>query len=66
MGFLNVHRGIAAGSKLDFEALNSFLDEKQVRLDPLVDDKVFNFKDSQAALDYLWSGKHMGKVVIRV
>ncbi|EAQ83594.1 hypothetical protein CHGG_09998 [Chaetomium globosum CBS 148.51] len=59
-------QGIAAGSKLDFEALNSFLDEKQVRLDPLVDDKVFNFKDSQAALDYLWSGKHMGKVVIRV
>lgn len=64
MGF--VYRGIAVGSKLDFEALNKFLDEKQVRLDSLIDAKVFNFEDSQAAVDYLWSGKHVGKVVITV
>lgn len=60
-----LHRGIAVGSKLDFEALNKFLEERQVRLYSLIDDKTFAFEDSQAALDYLWSGRHMGKVVIR-
>jgi len=46
--------------------LNRFLEEKKVNLAPLVDDHIFKFEDSQAAFDYLWSGKHVGKVVIRV
>jgi threonine dehydrogenase-like Zn-dependent dehydrogenase len=62
----SLHRGIAVGSKLDFEALNKFLEERQVRLDSLIDAKIFDFEDSQAAVDYLWSGKHVGKVVIRL
>ncbi|KAH6847755.1 hypothetical protein B0I37DRAFT_431554 [Chaetomium sp. MPI-CAGE-AT-0009] len=59
-------QGVTVGSKVEFEALNRFLEERQVRLDPLIDDKVFDFEDSQAALDYLWSGNHAGKVVIRL
>ncbi|KAK3327065.1 chaperonin 10-like protein [Cercophora scortea] len=57
--------GIILGSKLQFEELNRFLEEKQVRLQPLVD-RVFEFDESKAAFDYLYSGRHVGKIVIKV
>ena len=58
-------RGIHVGSKKEFEELNRFLDEKKVRLDSIVD-KTFAFEDSAAAFDYLYSGSHIGKVVIKI
>jgi NADPH:quinone reductase-like Zn-dependent oxidoreductase len=58
-------RGILAGSKADLEAVSSFLDEKKVDLKPLVD-KVFAFDDAVAAFDYLESGAHFGKVVLKM
>ncbi|KAI8667076.1 hypothetical protein LRP88_01168 [Fusarium phalaenopsidis] len=58
-------QGIQVGSKKEFEELNRFLDEKKVRLDSLVD-KTFAFEDSAAAFDYLYSGSHIGKVVIKI
>ncbi|KAJ7106423.1 alcohol dehydrogenase [Mycena crocata] len=57
-------RGIAVGSKLDFQDLNNFLETKNVKLAPLVD-KVFAFNESKAAFEYLKSGKAVGKVVIK-
>ncbi|KAH6642008.1 hypothetical protein C7974DRAFT_93634 [Boeremia exigua] len=57
--------GILGGSRADFEALNAFLTEKDVRLDLLVD-KTFSFDDAKAATEYLSSGKHAGKVVIKL
>jgi NADPH:quinone reductase-like Zn-dependent oxidoreductase len=53
------------GSKADFEALNAFIAEEEVRLDSLVD-RTFPFDDADAAFDYLSSGKHVGKVVIKL
>ncbi|KAF2088020.1 NAD(P)-binding protein [Saccharata proteae CBS 121410] len=58
-------QGIMVGSKVDYEALCDFLEEKKVKLDFLVD-KVFAFEDSKAAFEHLDSGTHTGKVVIRV
>lgn len=58
-------KGIATGSKEDFLSLNQFLEEKKVSLAPLVD-RVFSFNESPAAFDYLYSGKHVGKVVIKI
>ncbi|KAL6915616.1 hypothetical protein ACHAPO_008049 [Fusarium lateritium] len=58
-------KGIAVGSKDDYESLNQFLSEKNVSLTPLVD-RVFSFDESAAAFDYLYSGSHVGKVVIKV
>ncbi|KAL2669933.1 hypothetical protein Neosp_015099 [[Neocosmospora] mangrovei] len=58
-------QGIQVGSKKQFEELNKFLDEKKVRLDSIVD-KTFAFEDSAAAFDYLYSGAHTGKVVIKI
>ncbi|OBT74003.1 hypothetical protein VF21_05976 [Pseudogymnoascus sp. 05NY08] len=59
-------RGIYVGTKIDHQNLSGFLSEKKVNLKPVLDDKVFLFEDSQAAFDYLYSGKHVGKVVIKL
>jgi NADPH-dependent curcumin reductase CurA len=59
------HRGLLGGTKADFEAVNAFLDEKKIRLDSVVDRK-FSFEEAPAAFEYLWSGAHVGKVVIKV
>jgi NADPH:quinone reductase-like Zn-dependent oxidoreductase len=45
--------------------VSRFLDEKKVDLKPLVD-KVFAFDDAVAAFDYLESGAHFGKVVLKM
>ncbi|KAK5700478.1 hypothetical protein LTR97_004995 [Elasticomyces elasticus] len=58
-------KGIAVGSKLDYQALSKFLEEKELRLDPLID-RTFSFDESSQAFDYLWSGKHVGKVIIKL
>ncbi|KAK3377646.1 alcohol dehydrogenase [Podospora didyma] len=57
--------GIACGTKIDFENVNKFIEEKKIRLEPLID-RVFAFDDSKAAFEYLYSGKHVGKVVIKL
>ncbi|GAB1316210.1 hypothetical protein MFIFM68171_06420 [Madurella fahalii] len=58
-------KGVAVGSKEDYVELNKFLTEKKVSLSPLID-KVFSFDESPAAFDYLYSGSHVGKVIIRL
>lgn len=55
--------GIYVGSRADFEAMNAFLAEKQLR--PVID-RTFPFEEAAAAFRYLESGGHFGKVVIRV
>lgn len=50
---------------MDYLELNRFLEEKKISLAPLID-RVFPFQESKAAFEYLYSGKHVGKVVIKV
>jgi NADPH-dependent curcumin reductase CurA len=45
--------------------VNDFLSEKKVHLDVLID-RAFSFDDAPAAFEYLNSGKHVGKVVIKL
>ncbi len=52
---------IFVGSKEDFEAMNEFLIEHQLR--PVID-RVFSFEEAPAAYEYMESGAHMGKIVI--
>ncbi len=52
------------GSKVEFEALNKFLSDKKVRLDPLVD-RTYTLDQSREAYDYLNSGQHVGKIIVR-
>lgn len=60
------YRGGAVGSKTDHQNLSDFLSEKKISLKPILDSTVFTFDESQAAFDYLYDAKHMGKVVIRI
>jgi NADPH:quinone reductase-like Zn-dependent oxidoreductase len=55
--------GIYVGSRADFEAMNAFIELHRIK--PVID-RVFDFKDAQAAFDYMDSGSHFGKVVIRL
>lgn len=57
--------GILGGSKADFGALNAFVPKENVRLESLID-PVFSFDDAEVAFDYLSSGKHIGKVTIKL
>lgn len=56
-------QGIVAGSKAMFARMNTAVERWKVQ--PVVD-RVFNFTDAPAAFEYFASGRHFGKVVIRV
>ncbi|KAK4238553.1 chaperonin 10-like protein [Achaetomium macrosporum] len=58
-------KGITVSSKEEYIELNRFLAEKKVSLAPFVD-RVFSFDESPAAFDYMYSGRHVGKVIIKV
>ncbi|KAI0046943.1 NAD-P-binding protein [Auriscalpium vulgare] len=56
-------RGVNVGSKQLFEDLLRFFEAKELK--PYID-KVFPFDEAVEALEYLQSGQHLGKVVVRV
>ena len=53
--------GIYVGSRADFEAMNAFMEEHQIR--PVID-RVFSFEQAQEAYDFMGNGSFMGKIVI--
>lgn len=53
--------GIYVDSRAAFERMNAFLAEKQIR--PVID-RTFRFDELPAALRYLESGRHFGKIVL--
>lgn len=55
--------GIQVGSRDMFEAMNRAMEAAQLK--PVID-RVFDFDDARAAYEYLASGKHFGKVVIKI
>lgn len=54
-------QGIFVGSRAMFEAMNRAIEVNQLR--PVID-RVFPFEEAPAALAYLESGAHFGKVVV--
>lgn len=57
--------GIYVGSIQDFAKMNSFIAEHRMKLDSVLD-KTFAFEDADEAFEYLYQGKHVGKVIIKV
>ncbi|BDI34406.1 NADPH:quinone oxidoreductase [Capsulimonas corticalis] len=55
-------RGVSVGSRRMFEQMNEAISHHE--LHPVID-RVFEFEEARAAYEYLESGKHFGKVVIR-
>jgi NADPH:quinone reductase-like Zn-dependent oxidoreductase len=56
-------RGVYVGSVRMFEALNRALAASKI--EPIID-RVFAFDEARAAYEHLASGRHLGKVVIRI
>jgi len=63
MGLNATASGIYVGSRADFEALNAFLTEHQIK--PIVD-RVFDFDDAPAAFAAMDDDDSFGKLVIRL
>ena len=55
--------GLQVGSRDMFEAMNRAIEA--ATLEPVID-RVFDFVEARAAYEYLTSGKHFGKIVIRL
>ncbi|CAE6480429.1 unnamed protein product [Rhizoctonia solani] len=56
--------GVVVGGKDVGQWLNSFITEHKV--EPLVDSRLFEWKAAKEAFEYIQSGAHFGKVVIKV
>ncbi|OAA74096.1 Alcohol dehydrogenase superfamily, zinc-type [Cordyceps fumosorosea ARSEF 2679] len=59
-------RGVAIGSRLQLEDMCRAIEANPDRLRPVVDDKVFGLEQLKEAYEYLQSGKHFGKVCIKM
>ncbi|MCJ1375067.1 hypothetical protein MMC20_006301 [Loxospora ochrophaea] len=57
-------RGVFVGSRLQFEQMNAAIDVNGIK--PVVDDKVFGFKEVKEAYQYMWEQKHFGKLTIQI
>lgn len=55
--------GIYVGSRENFEAMNAFIEKHRIK--PVID-KVFDFREAQAAYDLMESDNFFGKIVIRI
>lgn len=56
-------KGLINGPRERFEEMVDFYEQKGIK--PVVD-RVFDFKEADEALRYLYSGGHFGKVVVKV
>ena len=66
--YLNINgndRGINAGSKNDMDDLCSALSATQMRIDDIID-SIYPFEKADEAMEHIWQGKQVGKVVIRL
>ena len=59
------YRGINVGSKHDFEDLVAAIEATHLGFDDVID-KVFDFEQAEEAIEYVWAGRQVGKVVIRI
>ncbi|KAG2421149.1 hypothetical protein HFD88_000765 [Aspergillus terreus] len=58
-------RGVNAGSKHDMDDLCAALTATQIRFDDIID-SVEPFEKADEAIEYIWQGKQIGKLVLRL
>ncbi|TVY29515.1 Zinc-type alcohol dehydrogenase-like protein [Lachnellula hyalina] len=58
-------RGINGGSKTDMDDLSTALTATRIKFDDIID-STWTFDKADEALQYLWEGKQVGKVVIKI
>lgn len=57
-------RGILLGTRDQFNAMNQFIADNGIK--PIVDERVFSFREAKQAYEYLEQQKHFSKVCIRL
>ena len=57
-------RGVLVGSVRQFEVMNRFIEEKQIK--PVLDQKCFNLDEVREAYSYLMAQKHFSKIGIKM
>jgi len=62
---IGTNRGINAGSKHDLDDLCAAISATQMRFHDIID-KVFPLDKADEALDYIWQGRQVGKLVIEI
>ncbi len=60
-----IYRGINVVSRGDFEQMNKAITANGLRFLDVID-RTFKFEQAMEAFEYLWAGKHVGKVVIKM
>ncbi|KAF2162766.1 hypothetical protein M409DRAFT_27005 [Zasmidium cellare ATCC 36951] len=58
-------RGINCGSRMDQQDLVAALEATKIRFDDIID-STYALDDADEALQYLWEGKQVGKIVIKI
>lgn len=59
------NRGINAGSKQDMDDLVAAISATQMTFDDIID-KVYPFDKADEAIEFIWQGRQVGKLVIRL
>lgn len=57
-------RGVAVGSRVEFEKMNQFIEKHRIK--PVLDKQPFKYSQVIDAYKYMIEQKHFGKVVIQV
>lgn len=57
-------RGIAVGSRLQFEDMNRAIEANDIH--PVLDGRIFSLAEAREAFEYLWNQHHFGKVILQV
>jgi len=58
-------RGINAGSKMDLDDLCAALSANRIQFDDIID-SVHPFENAEEAIEKVWQGKVVGKVVLQL
>jgi NADPH:quinone reductase-like Zn-dependent oxidoreductase len=57
-------RGVVVGSRVMLEDMNEAIDASGIK--PVMDQNVFDLKDIKEGYEYMWKGKHTGKVTVKI
>jgi Zn-dependent alcohol dehydrogenase len=60
-----LRRGINAGSKMDLDDLSAALSATRIQFDDIID-SVHPFENAEEAIEKVWQGKVVGKVVLKL
>lgn len=62
--YLCITRGLLLGSRVQFEAMNQFIEEKGIK--PVLDERRFTLAETREAYEYVVHQRHFSKVAILI